>query len=135
MRYTLAIRYAAAVPLACVLAAGGSSAACFEVSTPGATAAGVVSVVKRKHPNGTPLSGYVITLAAPVCLNDPDALDDVSRVRRIHVVPATPQDASVLQRRVGKRVVATGSAISAHTSYHFEPIVFLDSQVRDAAKP
>ena len=129
MRRPLHILIAALAAIAVTVTAGEAGAACLKPSEPGLAVEGTVGLVKRRHPNGTLVSGYVLKLRAPVCLDDPEALDDVRRVTRVHVAAAGPLHEALLKRSLGKTVRVTGEAMSAHTHYHLAPIVLLNATI------
>lgn len=121
---------AAGLVLLAVLALPIEAAAqtCLKSSSENVTLVGTLGVVRHRHPNGTPLSAYVLTLPQPVCVHDPDDKDSPfqkqERVRQVQLAPDTDKVKN-LGTLVGKRMTATGDLFAGHTAYHIRPLLML----------
>lgn len=126
MRYTLAILALLAVP-------AGASAACFDVEKgqPATLTGELRSVLFEgppdpSHPDkgNTSEPGFVLKLAAPICITDSEELaDPTDMFDEVQLVPQE-QTFDAMAASAGKTVTVTlSNHVPAHTRYHRRPLV------------
>jgi Domain of unknown function (DUF4431) len=79
----------------------------------------------------------IVTLLAPACTsrNDPpQGLDDPeTNIREMQLVVTKSAHWKIVERRLGKRVVVTGTLFHAHTGHHRTKVLIYVTNIRAAA--
>lgn len=85
-----------------------------------------------------PEGAYILTLAAPVCVQGARFLAERKSIGRVQVFPAEPDDKAVwkaLKASVGKRVAVEGSeAFGEFTGHHHAPLLLPITKIAPAGK-
>ena len=126
---------AAVLLVALAVAMPAAAQDCLKSSAEGVTFTGTLSIVRHRHPNGTPLSAWILTLPQPVCVHDPGDKDSpfqkAERVRQVQLAPDTDRVKN-LGALVGQRMTATGDLFAGHTAYHIRPLLMLTKSAAPA---
>ncbi|MFV0624735.1 DUF4431 domain-containing protein [Sphingomonas sp. ac-8] len=69
---------------------------------------------------------FVVTLPAPVCIDDGgDFADPAERFTAVQIGASDPRVLQRLRRAIGTRVTLSGEGFAAHTGHHHLPLVVL----------
>lgn len=90
-------------------------------------------LVKQTHigPNEKPSTGFYLELDKPICVEGTEDDDPVADASLVQL--ALDQDGSQqLEPRLEQQVALTGRLISAHSAYHFAPLLLTQVETPDA---
>jgi hypothetical protein len=116
-------------PACSSLADGVALAVTGSVSTqpytlPGEQPAGPGSAASR--------TAFVMTLDQPACWINGESTEGLVISDRLQLLPADAEVGAALAAAVGRRVVAHGGAVEAHSPHHRTPVVLLVERFADA---
>jgi hypothetical protein len=98
----------------------------------GAVVRGKLSVVKTKHPNGTPIQAFQLLSAGDYFLNDDEFCEKGVALKKFHIVARDRDTTKRLERSLGKVVSIKGAQFyCAHTAWHIGDAVVADAEIVD----
>ncbi len=99
--------------IATVLGAGAAHADCMKAMAD-MRAEGRLTVGRFHDAAGRPETGYILQLAAPVCLDGAEDEDAVGGTRKLQLFSADDAIQRRIERSVGRNIVVVGQPFGAH---------------------
>jgi hypothetical protein len=84
-----------------------------------------------EEPAASARTAFVLTLDAPACFDGGEATEGMDAVERVQLLPVDSEVAAALAAAAGRRIVAQGDAVEAHSAHHRSAVVLLVDRISE----